>query len=59
MNYECHERRADIILLLIKKDTIRKASIRKGWLLITRYIINQAVYCSLILFLEHRVIYGL
>lgn len=50
MNYECQERRADIILLpcllLIKKDVIKNASIRIGRVLITRYIINQAVYCS-------------
>lgn len=52
MNYECQEKRADIILLpclfLIKKDMIKNASIRIGWVLITRYIINQAVYCSVI-----------
>lgn len=35
--------------LLIKKAVIKNASIRIGRLLITRYIINQAVYCSVIL----------
>lgn len=52
MHYECQERRADIILLqclfLIKKDMIKNASIRIGWVLITRYIINQPVYCCVI-----------
>ncbi len=52
INYECQERRADIILLpclfLIKQDKIKNAFIRTGWVLITHYIINQGVYCSVI-----------
>lgn len=49
-------RRADIILLLIKKDTIKNASIRIVWLLITCCIINQDVCCSVIWIPEHWVI---
>lgn len=52
MNYECSESRADFVLLprrvLIKKDTIKNASIRIGWVLIICYIIKQAVYCCVI-----------
>ncbi len=49
VNYECEERRADAVLsLLINKDPIKNAVIRTGWVLITRYIINQAVYCFVI-----------
>lgn len=33
MNYEDQERRGDFSLLLIKKDTIKNASIRRGWVL--------------------------
>lgn len=34
--------------VLIKKDTIKNASIRIGWVLIICYIIKQAVYCCVI-----------
>lgn len=56
MNYECSESRADFVLLpcqvLIKQGTIKNASIRIGWVLITCYIIKQAVYCCVIQILE-------
>ena len=52
MNYEYRESRADLILLLIKKDTIKNASVRTGQVLNAHYIIKQDVFCSLIPILE-------